>query len=79
MESWPTHRWVPPLGRVLEIEEQALRHFRCEACGRDFVEEMESGERYAVNVGTFGFERLSDESDRPMVKNCLPRTPSGGR
>jgi hypothetical protein len=61
MESWSTHRWIPPLGRVLEIKRQALRHFRCEACKRDFVEEMESAKRYAVNVGTFDFERLSDE------------------
>jgi hypothetical protein len=40
-------------------------------CQRDFVEEMESGERYAANVGTFGFERLSNEvSDRWLRIPC---------
>ena len=61
MESWSTHRWLPPLGRVLEIKGRTLKHFQCEVCKRDFVEEMESGKRYAVNVGAFDFERLSDE------------------
>jgi hypothetical protein len=76
MESWPTHRWIPPLGRVLEIEGQSLRHFRCEACKRDFVEEMESSERNAVNVGSFGFERLSDEmTDRWLRTPCRGNRP----
>ena len=71
MESWSTHRWVPPLGRIFEIKGQALRHFLCETCKRDFVEEMESGERYAVNVGTFDFKRLSDEvTDRWLRTPC---------
>jgi hypothetical protein len=45
LDSWSTHRWVPPLGRVLNINGQALRHMRCDACKRDFVEEIGSGQR----------------------------------
>jgi hypothetical protein len=76
MESWSTHRWLPPLGRVLEIKGQTLKHFQCEICKRDFVEEMESGERYAVNVGTFDFERLSDEvTDRWVRTPCREHPP----
>jgi hypothetical protein len=76
MEPWSTHHWIPPLGRVLEIEGQALRHFRCEGCKRDFIEEVESGKRYAVNVRTFDFERLSDEvTDRWVGTPCREYPP----
>jgi hypothetical protein len=76
MEFWSTHHWVPPLGRVLQIKGHALRHLQCEACKRDFIEEMESGERYAVNVGTFSFERLSDKvTDRWVRTPCRDHPP----
>jgi hypothetical protein len=76
MESWSTHRWLPPLGRVLEIKGRTLKHFQCEVCKRDFVEEIESGERYAVNVGTFNFERLSNEvTDQWLGTPCRDHPP----
>jgi hypothetical protein len=69
--TWHTHDWVPPDGRVLEIEGQFMLHDRCTVCGRDFVEEIDSGLKYAVHVLAFNFARLSDEvTSRWMSSEC---------
>jgi hypothetical protein len=71
MDPWNSHDWSPSGGRVLEIRGRDLRHHSCAACGRDFIEELDSGFRYAVHVGITGFDRLSDEVNfRWMTSKC---------
>ncbi len=75
MDYWPTHQWVPPEGRTLEIKGKDLKHHRCDACKRDFLEELASGERYAVEVLTFTFERLSQEVTDRWLRSACPQHP----
>jgi hypothetical protein len=75
MDYSSTHQWVPPEGRALEIEGKDLKHHRCDACKRDFLEEVASGERYAVKVFTFSFERLSAEVSDRWLRSPCPRHP----
>jgi hypothetical protein len=75
MDSWSSHAWLPPQGRPLEIKGLTLQHFQCEFCRRDFVEKMESGERYAVKVLAFGFDRLSDQVTARWMRTPCPHYP----
>ena len=75
MDFWSAHKCIPPDGRLVQVSGKAFRHCRCEDCGRDFVEDVESGEQFAVNVSTFAFDRLIDEvSDRWLSEPC-PKKP----
>jgi hypothetical protein len=78
VDSWSSHAWVPPQGRALEIEGHNVVHFRCEFCKRDFVEELASGERYAVEVRNFGFERLAEEVTGRWLRTRCPKNPAVG-
>jgi hypothetical protein len=51
-----------------------LRQYLCTACGRDFVEEVASGERYAVHAGLVRFDRLSDEVTNRWIRSNCPMT-----
>jgi hypothetical protein len=76
MNFWQTHKCIPSEGRPVKIGGKSLRHCRCELCGRDFVEDADSGEQYAVNVNVFGFDRLAqDVSDRWLSQRC-PEKPA---
>jgi len=78
MDSWSTHRWIPSDGRVVKIKGRLFKHFLCEDCKRDFVDELWSGERYAAIVLVFGFERLADEVTRRwLASSCPPKPPAG--
>ena len=58
----------------MQVQGKAFKHCRCEECGRDFVEDVESGEQYAVNASTFDFDRLADEvSDKWLSDPCPKR------
>jgi hypothetical protein len=71
MDFWSAHRCVPPGGRLVYVRGRQFRHCRCEDCGRDFVEDVDSGEQFAVNASTFDFDRLADEvSDRWLSAPC---------
>jgi hypothetical protein len=72
--AWLSHDWIPPRGRLLNIEGKLLRHDSCTACGRDFVEDVGAGLRYAVRVMAFDFARLADDvTDRWMKSECPGR------
>ena len=73
---WLSHKWISTRGRSLDIKGKSLRHFKCRHCRRDFVEEAVSGERYAVHVSIFDFDRLADEvSARWLNQPCLHTAP----
>jgi hypothetical protein len=66
---WNTHCWI---GRRLGLAPgQALIHRVCNDCGRAFVDDCSTGERYAVHVSIFKIHRLSDEvTSRWLSKQC---------
>lgn len=66
---WTTHCWI---GRRLELVlGQPLDNWVCHECARAFVDECSTGERYAVHVAIFGFNRLSDEvTSRWLSEKC---------
>jgi hypothetical protein len=71
MDIWKTHKCIPSQGRMVDIHGRPFRHCQCELCGRDFVEDDESGEQYAVDVSVFTFRRLVKEvSDRWLNEPC---------
>jgi hypothetical protein len=67
--AWNTHDWT---SRSLElVPGHRLIHYDCRECGRAFVDEYSTGERYAVHVSIFIFHRLSDEvTARWLSEGC---------
>jgi hypothetical protein len=74
MDFWLSHKWTSVRGRSLAIAGKTLRQFKCRHCRRDFVQETGSGERYAVHVSMFGFDRLADEVTDRWLKQPCPHT-----
>jgi hypothetical protein len=71
MDIWSKHKCIPPEGRVVEIAGRFYRHCRCHVCARDFVEDMESHEQWAVSVSAFDFIHLApDISIRWLNEPC---------
>ena len=66
---WNTHCWI---GRRLGLAPgQALIQRVCNDCGRAFVDDCSTGERYAVHVSIFKLHRLSDEvTSRWLSQQC---------
>ena len=64
-----SHCWV---SRRLElVPGQPLVQRVCHECGRAFVEDRITGERYAVHVSIFKLHRLSDEvTSRWLFEKC---------
>jgi hypothetical protein len=52
---------------------RAFKHCHCEDCGRDFVEDAQSAEQYAVNPSTFDFDRLADEVSTRWLSEPCPK------
>jgi hypothetical protein len=58
-------------GRSVKIEDQPHRHLFCVTCGRSFIINPVSDERYAVYLGALRFYRLADEvTERWCRENC---------
>jgi hypothetical protein len=66
---WNTHCWI---GRRLVVAPgQALIEHVCNDCGRAFIDECSTGERYAVHVSIFKVHRLGDEvTSRWLSQGC---------
>jgi len=70
---WNTHCWI---GRRLGLAPgQALIQRVCNDCGRAFVDECSTGERYAVHVSIFKVHRLSDEVTSRWLSEQCPAQP----
>jgi hypothetical protein len=72
--SWNTHDWI---GRRLKlVPGEALIQMGCRECGREFVDECTTGERFAVHVSIFKLHRLSAEvTARWLSQNCPGERP----
>jgi hypothetical protein len=73
---WTTHCWI---GRRLALGpgEPLIQHV-CNDCGRAFVDECSTGERYAVHVSIFKVHRLSDEvTSRWLSEQCPAQALAG--
>src|SRR3979490_3449298 len=67
--AWKSHAWI---ARQLEFVPGAplIQHI-CANCGRNFVEEIRTGDLYAVQVGVIRFNRLSEEvTARWLAASC---------
>src|ERR1700688_2362829 len=75
--SWNTHDWI---GRRLNlVPGEALIQMGCRECGREFVDQCASGERFAVHVSIFKLHRLSAEvTARWLSQNCPGERPLAG-
>jgi hypothetical protein len=70
---WTTHCWI---GRRLVVAPgQPLIEHVCNDCGRAFIDECSSGERYAVHVSIFKIHRLSDEVTSRWLSERCPAQP----
>jgi hypothetical protein len=70
LSSWNTHDWD---SRSLELVPGHLLVQRgCRECGRAFVDECSTGERYAVHVSVFTFHRLSNEVTARWLSEVCP-------
>ena len=76
-EVWKnSHRWSSAHGRRVEIEPgKPLIQFHCSRCRRDFVEDQQSGERYAVYVSVFRFRKLPDLVTKQWLGELCPGAP----
>jgi hypothetical protein len=68
-DPWNTHEWY---SRRLEIQPGKPQMQRyCIRCGRNFVDDLWSGERYAAHAAIFHFDRLADEvTARWLLEDC---------
>jgi len=73
---WNTHCWI---GRRLALGPgQPLIQRACTDCGRAFVDDCSTGERYAVHVSIFKVYRLSDEvTSRWLSEQCPAQLVAG--
>ena len=70
---WQTHNWTEPDGRRVEIERgKPLIQRYCQKCGRTFVEDHASKERYAVHVSAIFFKRLIDDVNQRWLSAPCP-------
>jgi len=70
---WNTHCWI---GRRLGLAPgQALIQRVCNDCGRAFVDECSTGERYAVHVSIFKVYRLFDRVTSRWLSEQCPAQP----
>ena len=71
--AWDTHKWSEPDGRRIEIERgRPLTQRNCQRCGRSFVEDHSSEERYAVHVSALFFKRLIDDVNQQWLSTPCP-------
>jgi hypothetical protein len=67
---WNSHVWND---RSIEIEPGLpLIQHACRPCGRNFVDERTTDNRYAVHVGVASFNRLSDETTAHWLTDVCP-------
>jgi len=68
-DSWNSHEWY---NRRLEIQPGRPQMQRyCIRCGRNFVDDLWSDQRYAAHAAIFHFNRLSDEvTARWLIESC---------
>ncbi len=75
-DAWNSHKWSSARGRQIEIEPgKPLIQHHCSRCRRDFVEDQQSGERYAVYVSVFRFRKLPDLVTEQWVGELCPGAP----
>ena len=67
--AWNSHRWVTLVPGI-----RPLQHL-CRQCGRKFVDDAHTGERYAVNGGVIHFDKLSDETTARWLADSCPGKP----
>jgi hypothetical protein len=69
LDIWNTHEWY---SRRLEIKPGCPQMQRyCIRCGRNFVDDLWSNERYAAHAAIFHFDRLQEEvTDRWLREPC---------
>lgn len=70
VSAWKTHAWI---ARQLEFFAGAppIQHI-CANCGRNFVEEIQTGDRYAIHVDEMRFNRLSEETTARWLADPCP-------
>jgi hypothetical protein len=73
---WNSHQWAGAQGRRVEIEPgRTLIQHHCSRCRRDFIEDLLTGERYAVYVSVFRFRKLPDLISRRWLGELCPGAP----
>ena len=69
-DSWNSHQWYE---RLLEIEPgKPQLHRHCPRCGRDIVDDLWSGQRYAAHPAIFHFDRLAEEVTERWLREPCP-------
>ena len=72
-DVWKSHNWSEVEGRKLEIEPgKSLIQRHCTRCARDFVEDAQTGERYAVHVSIFSFKKLPASISKRWLGELCP-------
>ena len=75
-DAWNSHQWSSAQGRRLEIDAgKPLIHHQCSRCRRDFVEDLRSGERFAVHASIFSFRRFPDPITKQWLGELCPGAP----
>jgi hypothetical protein len=70
LSAWNTHDWITR--RLSLLPGHTLIEHGCHECGRSFVDECSTGERYAVHVSIFKLHRLSDEVTSKWLSQECP-------
>jgi hypothetical protein len=72
-QTWSSHHWQT---RTIENGVyNGVVHHHCARCLRDFVDDPSTGERYAVYVAVFSFERLPELTTAKWLRDLCPGMP----
>ena len=75
-DTWNSHQWPRPHGRVVEVVPgTSVIQQHCSRCKRDFVEDLHTGERYAVYVSVFSFRRFPESISKRWLGELCPGGP----
>jgi hypothetical protein len=71
--AWTSHHWQTR--EIVNDVYQGVIHHHCSRCVRDFVDDPSTGERYAVHVAVFRFEKLSELTTAQWLREFCPGQP----
>jgi hypothetical protein len=70
LSPWNTHSWIT--SRLEFVPGRPLFQQICDKCARAFIDEVSTGQRYAVHISVFKLQRLSEEVTAQWLSEKCP-------
>jgi hypothetical protein len=75
-DAWNSHLWSDEKLRRIDVQSgKCLLQLHCSRCGRDFVEDLSSGERHAVYLSLYSLSNLPHQIGSRWLGELCPGAP----